>query len=152
MTETTAWPDRVRVLFRITRDQDGYPPTDYETLWAFHVAKNIYQIDNVPFYVRDLSLGDQVSVIREGGDIVFEGIVAQSSHSSVRVMVRNPADLLAVKNALASLGCEGEVNKQLNMIALDVPDTADISAVFDLLDGKYAKGVLDFEESSVRYK
>ncbi len=52
--------DRTKILFRLQRDEVGYPPTDWESLWATPLGSNQFEIDNVPFYIRGISSGDVI--------------------------------------------------------------------------------------------
>ncbi|MCW2498014.1 DUF4265 domain-containing protein, partial [Jatrophihabitans sp.] len=48
-----------RVIFEI-EVIDGWPPVSSERLWAFSLGDDIYRIDNAPWFVRDLAIGDLV--------------------------------------------------------------------------------------------
>ena len=76
-----------KVLFQLQKDEDGYPPDDWESLWAFETEQGLYAIDNVPFFARGISWGDVVSVERQGDDLYFKEVVRRSDHSVLRVIV-----------------------------------------------------------------
>ena len=56
-TTTSNWR---RIQFRLTLDEDGYPPASGETLWATALGDGTYRIDNIPFFATGVSLGDVV--------------------------------------------------------------------------------------------
>ena len=52
MSETSGDQKYEKIMFRLAKDPDGYPPDDWETLWAYEVEPGLYSIDNVPFFAR----------------------------------------------------------------------------------------------------
>lgn len=38
----------VKVAFKLPRGDDGYPPVDWENLWAIPLSDGSYRVDNVP--------------------------------------------------------------------------------------------------------
>ncbi|HDS0921950.1 TPA: DUF4265 domain-containing protein [Stenotrophomonas maltophilia] len=48
----------MKVAFKLPRGHDGYPPVDWENLWAIPLSDGSYRVDNVPFYVNLISSGD----------------------------------------------------------------------------------------------
>src|SRR5437016_153090 len=103
------WPQRARILLPIERDETDYPPTDWEALWARYISDGVYEVENVPFYARDISLGDRIAVITTGNEIVFRSVLSKSSSSTVRVIARS-SKLEEIRSVLESLGFEGEVD------------------------------------------
>ncbi|WP_436524065.1 DUF4265 domain-containing protein [Actinoplanes sp. HUAS TT8] len=57
--------DLIRVLFSLDVDEDEWPPASAETMWAKVLSPDRVEIDNVPFFVRGLSSGDEVRVVRD---------------------------------------------------------------------------------------
>lgn len=43
---------RVKILFELEQDEDGYPPASTETLWASRAGDGLFKIDNIPFFAR----------------------------------------------------------------------------------------------------
>jgi Domain of unknown function (DUF4265) len=54
--------ESVKILFKLEQDEDGYPPVTVEGLWATRLADDTVEVDSIPFFVRDTSLGDVVRV------------------------------------------------------------------------------------------
>jgi len=59
-------PAHVRITFKLQPDEDGYPPSDYERLWAVPLSNGRYQIDNIPFF-RSVAGGWRCSYSYSGG-------------------------------------------------------------------------------------
>lgn len=98
---------------------------DAESLWAEIVSDGRYRIDNIPFDVYAVSLGDTV-----GGDLVDDRIacpevLARGGHSTYRVLVEDDAGFESKSftefwRELERLGGSYEVAKR-RWIAIDVP-------------------------------
>jgi Domain of unknown function (DUF4265) len=78
-----------KIFFPLKKDSDGYPPDDWESLWAYEVEPGLYSIDNVPFLALGISWGDVVSAEREGNELQFRKVVKPSDHSVLRVIVHD---------------------------------------------------------------
>ena len=44
---------------------DGYPPVSMESIWAEETEEGYLKINNIPFYSKEVSFGDIVSVIQK---------------------------------------------------------------------------------------
>jgi hypothetical protein len=114
------------------RDDDG----DAETPWAVSLGGNLYRIDNTPFFAYRISAGDVVEALPESdGFLFFERVVRKSGHRTVRVMLRDSAEVEPGPTLLADikrLGCtyEGAFNK---LICIDVPPNVSLDAVAEHL-------------------
>ena len=127
-----------KVGFRLERDADGYPPAENEWLWAARAPDGGWMIDNIPWYSRDVSLGDVVEAEEdEDGQLWFRATAEPSGHSTLRVLRREQDAGLAarLRRGLEELGCTTEqYSRKLPMLAVDVPDDVDITAVVAYLD------------------
>ena len=97
-----------KVIFRLEKDAGGYPPDDWESLWAYEVEPGLYSIDNVPFFARGVSWGDVVSVERRGNELHFKEVVRPSRHSVIRVIVYDSSQVAQVHENLKSMKCDTE--------------------------------------------
>jgi hypothetical protein len=120
-------------------DEDGYPPSETETLWALVTEDGYYQLDNIPFFVRGIASGDVVAAHEEDGMLVFDRIVRYSGHSTLRVVVFKGTDVKSVRDELCSLGCETEGSHLPSLFSVDVPPDVDLRAI----QGFLAKGEAD---------
>ena len=44
-----------KMLFNLSQDEDGYPPVSVEGIWVEPTLSGNFRVENVPFYVRELS-------------------------------------------------------------------------------------------------
>ncbi|MFY2561717.1 DUF4265 domain-containing protein [Corallococcus terminator] len=71
----------VKVLFGLEQDEDCYPPAVAETPWAVRVGDGLFQLDNIPFFVRGLAVNDIVLATPEEGVFRYKEVVQPSGHS-----------------------------------------------------------------------
>ncbi len=73
----------------VFRDDDG----KVETLWAFDLGENLYQLDNTPWYQYDVSWKDVIEAVPDsGGELpLFRRIVEKSGYRTLRVALDEPA-------------------------------------------------------------
>ena len=69
-------PDLVKVYFLFS-EQDRAGGVEAESLWAEAVGDRKFRIDNLPFYVYGVSLGDIVVARLIEGRLVFDEVVAR---------------------------------------------------------------------------
>lgn len=131
--------------------EDGHPPVGSEALWCTPTESGDWLVDNVPFCVPGLALGDTVSAEEEDGVRLATGVVQEGGHSTVRVVFFGPAAAQAVRAALVQLGCAWEGMKDSTFTAVDVPPDADHDAVLAYLSGQADAKVLDREESCIQH-
>jgi len=140
-----------KIIFRLERDEDGYPPLDYERLWATPLSNGNYLIDSIPFFVMGISDGDEVSVNREGNNLVFEKLLKPSGASTFRLVPANPEMSAKVRADIEALGCSSEYNQHVGLIAVEVPASRSIQPFLDYIVEKREEGVLDVEEGALRH-
>ena len=133
-------PKRVKVVFRLEKDDDGYPPVEVESLWGIERRDGI-ELDNVPFYARGIALGDVVAVQRaQDGALEFASVVRRGGHSTYRVLLKG-ADESDPQRTIEELiqqglGVESDVPC---LLAIDAPPETDINRVVAyLLEGAHA--------------
>ena len=146
MTTAPSPGDRVKVVFRLERDVDGYPPEDVESLWGLRRPDGIL-IDNIPFFVRGIALGDTVGVTSApDGALEFCGMVRGGGHSTYRVLVlRNEVEAISeVMSELIGLGLA--VEEDAGLLAVDVPPGIPVSGVLDYFEEGINAGRWEVEE------
>lgn len=114
--------DSAKILFRLERDQDGYPPVNVESLWAIP-RKDGYELDSIPFFARGVALGDIVCVnISEDGGLEFDQVVRHGGHSTYRVWLRTPQtnDPQFTIDQIKAQGMDAELDSS-GLIAVDIP-------------------------------
>lgn len=135
--------------------EDGWPPVGSERLWAFHLGGDHYRIDNVPWFVHDLAVGDVVRAQAPDADShpVFREVVDRSDHVTVRLICfrQGPlgGDLARALAPFTALGVYGEGVSQYGMVALDIEATAPLHAIVATLRRGVDDGSWEYEEGRV---
>lgn len=132
-----------------TEAENGYPPEEWESLWAKPLGGGRFKIDNIPFYAKNLSCDDIVEVSREADGYLFRRVIERSENSTIRVVVYDLAKEDSVRSDLTDLGCSMEGTGISGMIAINVPKVS-LTEVLDFLEAAYAEEKLDFEEGALR--
>lgn len=141
-----------KILFRLKRDSEGYPPDDWESLWAFETESGLYSIDNIPFFVRGISLGDVVSVKKKNDELFFNQVKKFSDHSVIRIVVFEKQNIKTLKKKLSELGCDsGEIHLE-DLIAFDVPPESNFQEITAFLQEGEDANKWEYEEASIRHK
>jgi hypothetical protein len=139
-----------KILFRLKKDADGYPPDDWESVWAYEVEPGLYSIDNVPFFARGVSWGDVVSVDRKDDELHFKEVVRPSDHSVLRVIVHDKSKVGEMHDKLKEMNCDTEQSHLPSLLTVDCPPTAELRKVLDFLNEGEADGRWTYEEASIR--
>lgn len=125
-----------------------------ETMWAERVGDSRYRLRSVPFYARGLSAEDVVGTIIRDGLTLITGVSIHGGHSTYRVFLSEPFSFEAQQFAdvwrhLAAQGCTYE-RATARLAAVDVPPSADLRKVYEVLERGVEDGLWDFEEGNVR--
>ena len=124
----------VKVAFPLAQDEDGYPPVNWEHLWARRVGDSLFELDNTPFFARGVSYRDLVRAEEAEGMNVFRELVRPSGHSTIRVILFDQGLTGGLRRSLHDLGCASEAGHVPDLIAIDVPPTVNLTDVRKLLD------------------
>lgn len=137
--------DLVRIVFEL--EPQHWHDSATERLWAEPVSGGRYRLRNSPFFAYGVSVEDVVFASpRDNGALYFERVSIHAGHSTYRLLLqrdRTTSDFRAHWDRLEALGCsyeEGEV------LAVDVPPSSDIYAVYSILEEGLKAGVWDFDE------
>lgn len=141
----------VKVVFRLQRDADGYPPADAEGLWATQLGNNRFKLENIPFFAWGVSADDVVQAEPIGQEYYFERVVTPSGHSTVRIIAYDKSSIPEIRKAIEELGCSSELSHLPSLVAIDIPPDVDWSKVFAFLKDAEARELLEYEESAPRY-
>lgn len=141
----------VKIHFCLEQDEDGYPPVAVESLWAKPVANSdVYIIDNVPFFARNATIGDTVSVFEKDGVRWFDRLVSRSPNSLVRIVFFDRSCIEEIGERLVAMGCATEYLREHNLMAVSVPKTVALGDVQAYLRSEAYAGKIDFEEPILR--
>lgn len=155
--DTSQWAREgfVRIVALLEVDDDGYPPSSSEGIWAKWLERSkTAVIDNIPFYPDHLALADVVTVRRSGHDYVVEDLVSSGGHSSVKILIEDGAPngvLDEVRTPLRALGCFVEWDEQHRVILADVPPEVDLRCVAEVLEVHVQTESIDYWVSPCRH-
>ena len=126
---------------------DGYPPVSMESIWAEVTEEGYFKINNIPFYSKEISLGDIVSVIqKEENYLLYDKTIINSKNSTLRIVFFNEnrkfKDNILTK--LIDLGCGSEAFN-VNLYAINIPIQVDIEEIYIFLDGFVETNDLDYD-------
>lgn len=153
MTTEADAPDS-RVIFELAVE-DGWPPVGSERMWASDLGTGHYRIDNVPWFVRDLAVGDVVRAQAPDANShpVFIEMVEKSDHSTVRLICFRggplEGDLARALAPFTALGVFGEGAPQYGMLALDIEPDAPLQAIVSILRRGVDDGSWTYEEGRI---
>jgi hypothetical protein len=143
-----------KVWFEL-ESEDGWPPVGSESLWARAVGPDIYELRNVPWFACGYAFED---IVRTAPGVEGEPVVLQQVEWSGRYTVRviplgDSPDRDAVGDVVqqfAALGaeCEGAL-PAYRLVALDIPQTADLARIKELLINGEAAERWGYDEGCV---
>ena len=143
--------DLTRLRFVLEIDEDGYPPVGVETLWCARLTGTTnFVVDNIPFFVRVATVGDTVAAEAIEGEWQFRSLVHASGNSLMRLLFHDVARRKPVQEALGEVGCDSEWLDAYRLLAVNVPETSDLSVVRRLVEIERAAGSLGCEEPLTR--
>jgi hypothetical protein len=140
-----------KVRFPLEQDEDGYPPASDELLWAQLVSSGVYRVDNIPFFVRGISLGDEVCVDTVHGELVYRSVHRQGGHRTIRLLVGDETQVPRIRDELRAIGCSSELSHIPILVAVDVPRDVSAAVIRAYLDRSMHAGTFEYEEGSVEW-
>ena len=139
-----------KIHFKLEKDEDGYPPDEWESVWAIEEETGRYKVDSIPFFIKGLSTDDVISASTVDGELHFKEIVRPSGNSILRVVVYD-ASVEQLRHDLQQLNCETELCNIPGFFSVEVPASVDIRPVLDFLLKGENEGRWEYEEASVRH-
>ncbi len=147
--------ERVKVCFALERESDDWPPVGIEGVWARPCGDGEYELDNIPWFARDVACGDRVRAEPGArGELYVSERVAWSGSYTIRVVPfgDGPAvgQLQEIIDEFTHLGaeCEGGL-PTFKIVALDIPPAARLAEIKALLRRGARDGRWDYEEACI---
>jgi len=139
--------NNAKVFFPLTENWHGYASETVNCL----AEGDYYRIDNIPFFIRGISLGDLVYAEYNENCFTYIRTVNKSGNSTYRVIFNNNGDLELNKNYLNSFllsqDCDYEgFSRDRSLQAINIPPEANIDAVYNFLAEGETNGRWEFEE------
>lgn len=133
-----------RVYFHLVVEDD-YPPVSTESLWAEKLSSGNLRIKNIPFYTKEVSLDDVVSVKKsQGSDLLFHKIIRHSGNSTLRIVFFEEVFTYRVIRKLECMGCLWE-HMSGSLYSINAPCLFKLNSVINYLEKKSLQGILDYE-------
>lgn len=119
----------VKVLFR-QADENG--DIEQESVWAQQMDQ-IYQIENIPFFINEVSYKDKVAADKIDGELFATKIVEESGNSTIRIYLKSVDKIDSVGNMLKKFGCSFELGFT-KILAVNIPEHIDYPPIKKYLD------------------
>lgn len=141
-----------KIAFDLPDDITSYAlvPTE-RLLGAKTDVKMEVEIRNVPFYVKSIAYGDivRVRVDNDRRELVFETFVAESGHSTIRVLLKRDSVASELRSVLRRFGCDWEIDVNKVLWAVDVPAAADYRGLMGALEELADAGAIGVQEAAI---
>jgi hypothetical protein len=144
-----------KIRFRLQPDDDEWPPVTSEGVWARPAGRDEFELENVPWFARDVAFGDRVRVERDDDGVAWvEERLAWSGRYTIRVIPLQGGSSQErvddVVNSFVPLGAECEsALPAYPIVALDIPSTAQVAEIQALLRRGSDKGWWEYEEGCI---
>ena len=74
-----------KILFQLFQDEDDWPPFSVESIWSAKLESHVYRLNNVPYFAKNISLGDVIRTQEIDGQEWFLEVQKESANSTVHV-------------------------------------------------------------------
>lgn len=135
-----------KLSVKLIHDAEGYPPVGVERIWMEELSEETGCADSIPFFSRDVALGDIVEFVVEDGERWYERTVRRSGNSLFRAVYYPGVDLAALRSSLKGLGCETELDEAHTLVSISVPPNC-VTAVQAFLAEAEGRGEVGYEEA-----
>ncbi len=114
--------------------EDGWPPVSKECL-VVTKCSNGYRLEVPPFFIKDLSVGDVISVeLNEEGDVNNWMHVEKSARTTIWIKVNGEGSIEDILRQMKKLECNIERFTEYNYFSVDVAEECEISSIDDCID------------------
>lgn len=137
----------VKVFFALDDEADA----ESESLWARPGRRGNFVLENVPFHVPGVALGDEIAAEGPGRRLWATAVVHDGGHATVWVEVmdeREHDDAVHLLDAMAveleSLGALCEIDDSTPRLAIDLTRGSSAAAVVGVLFSRERAGDIEF--------
>ena len=117
------------------------------------MGNNQFKIDNIPFFITNLSLGGIVTVVvQPDGMLEYDKTVQSSSNSTIRIIFHDQDQIPIVIKYLNSLGASQEISHIPSLIAFNIPESVDVKILLEYLDNGKNVDLCGCEISALRWE
>lgn len=141
----------VRVKFDLQVD-DGFPPISAESLLGFLEGDGSVRLDNTPFFVTGIALGDIVACGGDPSALRFERVINPSKNSAISILFIDNSCEEQVYQSLRAIGCYCEFGEfpEYNMLAVCVPAEVSLSEVNKAIHSEESSGLISIADLCIR--
>ena len=135
----------MKIVFVHKREDGSF---EIERLWCKKLDDNQYEVDNIPFIVNRVALGDIITVEfdDEEKQYYFDSFVKTSGNSTIRLHLENESLTDEVCNILSQFGCISEVLMSRKIVAANVPKEISYKSIKNFLEAGEKEGKWEYEE------
>jgi len=140
--------ERSKLRFRF---QNAAGEDETETMWVIR-RDDGYEIDNIPFYVKELALGDVVGARPDASGVLwYSELIRPGGHSTIHLWFSSEKEVESVREALRELGCSSEVSDLPRLVAVDVPPDVAYEKVKAFLKQGESAGRFEYQEACLGF-
>lgn len=147
MTVSVNEDSLLKMHFDLQQDKVGWPPVAGESVWVKRLGDNLFQVENVPFFVMLIAYKDQVEGDFDGSVIQFRRHVKSSGYATIRVIFKTLEKQLELVRQLEEIRCEVEGSPQYKLLAIGIPPGNSFKQAMDIIRGGYEKKWWEYEEA-----
>jgi hypothetical protein len=142
------WRDRANFIIGAWCSNKEGDTLIWEQLWSRQIAEDRFEICCIPFFVRNLALGDEVETATENDQsYVVQRVINPSGHFTFRVWFGDSPNSVAREEVVKELlrhNCLMEWYSQ-NLLGVDATTSNHAQAVADYLYQKEQESLLIYE-------
>jgi len=140
-----------KIVFRLRKDEDGYPPMEFESMWGMFLDESSCVVDNVSYYVYGVSKGDTVAIENVDSELFVSSVIARGGHSTLRVFAEDPDTKASLIFELKLLGAQCSVTRGLSLFAVDIPPEIDFAKIDTFLASRCDGEHLAYEDACLQH-
>ena len=119
-----------------------------ESAWAYYY-KGEYRLDNILFYANEYSLGDLLQIESSNGELYVTGLIEESGHSTIRILLSTSNRVVIVRKELKDLGCDSELSNLETLISVDIPPTINYNDLISYMEKGEQEWNWEYEEACI---
>jgi hypothetical protein len=141
---------QVKVDFILDMEDEDFPPISVETLNGCLLKDGLIKIDNTPFFVESVAVGDKAKCTQELGkkNYQFLTVVEESGNKAISIIFIDDSFKESIYQYLKKAGCYCEYGefKGFNMLAVEISSELNYEQIEAYLLDKEERGVLSYAE------
>lgn len=141
-----------KLTFKIIKDQDDYPPMEFESIWGIQISENTFEIDNTPYYIYGLSKGDAVLTTTKQNELFGSEIISKGGHSTLRVFAEHSATRQKIRDEINKLGADCNSATGSSLLVIDIPPAVDFDSVDKFLSSIANGDTIAYEDACLQHK